>query len=132
MRVLITASSWIRRHNRFKKYHERYHAGRTGRWEPASATAPDSRPSDGQPDVHLTKEAGQTRLARTVAMLKFMGPALILPLSDPLMSLIDAVSLGRVCSHPPSAFDCHHREHTVATSKYMLGLVSVRRSMHVH
>lgn len=30
-------------------------------------------------------------------MLVFMAPALILPLSDPLMSLIDAVCLGRVC-----------------------------------
>lgn len=37
-------------------------------------------------------------LHKTVSMLKFMMPALILPLSDPLMSLIDAISLGKVCS----------------------------------
>lgn len=35
------------------------------------------------------------------AMLVFMAPALILPLSDPLMSLIDAVCLGRVRSPSP-------------------------------
>jgi hypothetical protein len=32
-------------------------------------------------------------------MLVFMGPALILPISDPLMSLIDAICLGRVRIH---------------------------------
>jgi hypothetical protein len=36
------------------------------------------------------------KLKKAKAMLAFMGPALILPLSDPLMSLIDAVCLGRV------------------------------------
>jgi hypothetical protein len=40
--------------------------------------------------------SGQANLAKAAAMLRFMGPALVLPLSDPLMSLIDAVSLGRV------------------------------------
>ena len=99
MRVLSPASSRLQRHGRFTRYQGRNRVGRAGDWVASPATAPDSRPNHGQPDADLAKEAGHTRLARAVAMLKFMGPALILPLSDPLMSLIDAVSLGRVCSH---------------------------------
>jgi hypothetical protein len=38
------------------------------------------------------------KLDKAKAMLVFMAPALILPLSDPLMSLIDAVCLGQVRS----------------------------------
>jgi hypothetical protein len=42
------------------------------------------------------------KLEKAKAMLRFMAPALVLPLSDPLMSLIDAVCLGHVCNfyHP--------------------------------
>ena len=35
-------------------------------------------------------------IGKAKAMVAFMAPALILPLSDPLMSLIDAVCLGQV------------------------------------
>ena len=31
-------------------------------------------------------------------MLRFMGPALLIPLGDPLMTLTDTVFIGRCCS----------------------------------
>lgn len=104
----VLASTWLRRHGRLTANSDVWHRQRrSSRLGVARDSKPspvralngvqDSTSGEGKPDVdQLVEEAGQTRLARTIAMLKFMGPALILPLSDPLMSLIDAISLGRV------------------------------------
>jgi hypothetical protein len=73
----------------------------------SAGTSPDSAIASSNPshirDQHVDR-TGQTIQGKTIAMLKFMGPALILPLSDPLMSLIDAISLGRVCNSSTTAF----------------------------
>eukprot|EP00892_Ulva_mutabilis_P003019 jgi/Ulvmu1/12718/UM095_0022.1 len=62
---------------------------RYGRYASTSAQSDDS-------PVHPSPRAAlQPVLRKTVSMLTFMAPALILPLSDPLMSLIDAISLGK-------------------------------------
>lgn len=65
---------------------------RYGRSAAATAQADDSY-------SHSSQQHPQKRhiLHKTISMLKFMTPALILPLSDPLMSLVDAISLGKVC-----------------------------------
>lgn len=72
-------------------------------------SAEDSQHAAG---VEVTTE---WKLERVKAMLVFMGPALILPLSDPLMSLIDAICLGRVRPHlhfvpPGTASHTPHHE----------------------
>ena len=119
MRVLNPAPSWLQRHSRLARFQGRNRVGRAGDWVTSPATAPDSRPNHGQPDAELAKVAGQTRLARAVAMLKFMGPALILPLSEPLMSLIDAVSLGQVCSHHLLQSPKAHHSDRACTCKHV-------------
>ena len=63
--------------------------------------------SEGKDVPELKSGVAHTRWTKTIAMLMFMGPALILPLSDPLMSLIDAVSLGRVRA-PATATSTQH------------------------
>ena len=102
--------------------HQRYDLHRRS-LEPISRAATSSGGSASatsqQDEPDISGPPQERRLALLKRIAAFAGPALSIPLADPLMSLIDTIAIGQVDDHCLAALKLVKPNISVASQKYL-------------